>query len=137
MQMRARLQRAPAVALSTDGVHLTSQSQHYDAYDARFVDIATFTPQHLVLSVAAPEAVAVDSPLADEQRASAAADRLISLCDQFGITEKLTGITTDGPAAMRMSWVARVVRQLLSHPPHLYSETGARCACTQIIGSTS
>jgi hypothetical protein len=98
--MKASLKDAPAVALSTDGVHLSAQGTHYDAYDAVFVEQKTFTPQRLVLTVVPPPQLQADTDLSQEDRAKAAASRLVDVCREFGISGKISAITTDGPSVM-------------------------------------
>lgn len=93
---------ALAVSMSTDGVHVSVQTSHYDAYIAWWVDMKAFVLKRALLTIGNKENLPLDAPVAinDEGRAPALASRFVNICKTYGINNKLSGITTDGPSVM-------------------------------------
>lgn len=80
------------------------QTAHYDAYKAWWVDMETYTLKEALLTIANKENLPLEEPVAinEESRAPALAARFVSICKHYGIQNKLSGITTDGPTVMGM-----------------------------------
>lgn len=84
--------------MSTDGVHVSVQTEHYNGYIANWLDLERFEPRRAVLGVQH-----VNNAVSDAVKASGLATSFTALvCEEYNVGSKLSAVCTDGASVMSM-----------------------------------